>query len=246
MGKTTNLDGDNGITMFYVISEVGQLEPEPVDIMCMTSDQALEREIFLTEYDIDQIAENPDEFSTLVASTVKRQRAEVKVKDLSPEEAKEFKDANYKEVDQWIATETVRKVLRDKLPEANILRCRWVLTWKDLDFVDQMLEGRSRRVKARLVILGYEDPDLTSTPQDSPTLQKESRSLLLQMCASMKWVIRSFDITTAFLRGTRRDNRLLGVDPPDEMKDRLQMKPSETCELLKSAYGRVNAPYSSN
>ena len=47
-----------GITMFYVISEVGQPEPEPADIMCMTSDQALECEVFLTEHDIDRIANN--------------------------------------------------------------------------------------------------------------------------------------------------------------------------------------------
>ena len=61
--------------------------------------------------------------------------------------------------------------------------------------------GTSRRAKARLVILGYEDPNLTEIPRDSPTLQKESRSLILQYCASQKWGIQSFDIKTAFLRG---------------------------------------------
>ena len=63
------------------------------------------------------------------------------------------------------------------------------------------------------------------------------------MCASQKWKIRSFDIKTAFLRGSRRDNRILGVDPPPEMRTRLHLKEEETCELLKSAYGLVNAPY---
>lgn len=77
----------------------------------------------------------------------------------------------------------------------------------------------------------------------SPTLQNESRSLLLQMCASMKWKIGSFDIKTAFLRGSRRDNRMLGMDPPAEMRERLKLKQSEICELFKSAYGLVNAPY---
>ena len=65
-------------------------------------------------------------------------------------------------------------------------------------------------------MLGYEDPDLTEIPRDSPTLQKESRSLLLQLCASRKWRVRSFDVKTAFLRGSRRDNRVLGLDPPPE------------------------------
>ena len=73
--------------------------------------------------------------------------------------------------------------MRDKIPSQNILRCRWVLTWKDLDALDAVKEGRSRKAKARLVILGYEDPDITDIPRDSPTLQKESRSLVLQLCA---------------------------------------------------------------
>ena len=109
--------------------------------------------------------------------------------------------------------------------------------------MDAAREGKNRKAKARLVILGYEDPDITNIPRDSPTLQKESRSLLLQMCASQKWTARSFNIETAFLRGSRRDDRLLGMDPPTKMREQLNMKESEICELLKSAYGLVNAPY---
>ena len=64
----------------------------------------------------------------------------------------------------------------------------------------------------------------------------------MQLCASRKWIIRSFDIKTAFLRGSRRDNRVLGLEPPAEMRSKLQLE-SEIVELLKSAYGLVNAPY---
>ena len=39
----------------------------------------------------------------------------------------------------------------------------------------------------------------------------------------------------AFLRGSRRDNRMLGMDPSAEMRERLRMKDTEICELLKSA-----------
>ena len=48
---------------------------------------------------------------------------------------------------------------------------------------------------------------------------------------------------TAFLRGSRRDNRVLGVEPPPELGEKLQLKENETHEFLKSAYGLVNAPY---
>ena len=133
--------------------------------------------------------------------------------------------------------------MRDRIPAANILRSRWILTWKDVDEIEAKEIGQNRKAKARLVILGYEDPNLTEIPGDSPTLQKESRSLIMQYCASQHWCIRSFDIKTAFLRGSRRDDRILGVDPPEELRRKLGLKPLEICELLKSAYGLVNAPF---
>ena len=232
-----------GMTIFSVVQDGGTCETEICDAMVMSHDQILECEIFLTQEDLLGIAASPREVPALLASAVKRQRAEVKLKDLETHQKEEFQNAKNKEIDQWLATETVRKILRHKVPEENILRCRWVLTYKDLDSVDAAREGKTKKAKARLVILGYEDPDLTNIPRDSPTLQKESRSLLLQMSASKRWRIRSFDIKTAFLRGSRRDNRLLGVEPPEEMRSRMNLKDTEICELLKSAYGLVNAPY---
>ena len=234
-----------GVTMFSVLHQdanvVNMVQEE--DIMHVEEHQCLEYEIFFTQDDIDAVQQTPTEFLTLAATAAKRQRSEVKIKDLSNQERKEFDVAKGKEIDQWLATETVRKILRHKIPEKNILRCRWVLTWKDLDAVDAAKEGKSRKAKARLVILGYEDPDLCDIPRDSPTLQKESRSLILQLCAARHHKIRSFDIKTAFLRGSRRDNRLLGVDPPPELRDKLNLRDDEICELLKSAYGLVNAPF---
>lgn len=66
--------------------------------------------------------------------------------------------------------------------------------------------------------------------------------LLLQLIASQKWTLKSIDISTAFLRGSKQDSRILGVEPPVEMRRRLGLKEEEACELLKGAYGLVNAP----
>ena len=71
---------------------------------------------------------------------------------------------------------------------------------------------------------------------------KDSRMLILQYAASAKWSLHSFDIQTAFLRGSRQDGRILGMEPPEEMRHMMHLKPWECCELLKSAYGLVNAP----
>ena len=44
------------------------------------------------------------------------------------------------------------------------------------------------------------------------------------------------------IRGSRQDGRILGMDPPAEMRAMMNLQPWECCELLKSAYGLVNAP----
>ena len=59
--------------------------------------------------------------------------------------------------------------------------------------------------------------------------------LALQAIASHKWGVRSFDIKTAFLRGSRQDDRILGVEPPQELRSKMGLRDDETCELLKGA-----------
>ena len=59
---------------------------------------------------------------------------------------------------------TVRKVAARTLDDSQIVRCRWILTWKGPE-----KEGGPRRPKARLVVLGFEDPGLGDIPNDAPT-----------------------------------------------------------------------------
>ena len=49
------------------------------------------------------------------------------------------------------------------------MRARWVLTWKSIG-----------KAKARLCALGFQDPDLTEVPRDSPTLSAASEALIMQ------------------------------------------------------------------
>ena len=205
--------------------------------------QAFHAEINLTMEDVQKCLGKTYDFQeNFLASAAKRQKVEVKMKDLSPEEIKMFRLAKDKELDSWLATDTVRRILRSKIPENQLLRSRWVLTWKALDEQEQKETGLSRKAKARLVILGYEDPQIDTLPRDSPTLGRDSRMLALQCIASHQWTVRSFDIRTAFLRGSRQDSRILGVEPPAELRCKMDLKDDEVCELLKGAYGLINAP----
>ena len=97
--------------------------------------------------------------------------------------------------------------------------------------------------KARLVVLGFQDPMVDSIPRDSPTLTKLSRMLILQLAASNHWTIGSFDVKTAFLRGKEQSDRVLGVEPTPELREKMHLKSNEVLQLLKGAYGRVDAPY---
>ena len=56
------------------------------------------------------------------------------------------------------------------------MRARRVLTWKT--------RGKA---KARLCVLGFQDPDLTEVPHDSPTMSAASEALIMHWVASHKY-----------------------------------------------------------
>ena len=186
---------------------------------------------------------------TLLATQSKKQRSEVRLSSLSPEEMKEFDLAKHKEVQNWLQTGTIARILKNQIPEEQILRCRWILTWKPLDAVDQESvlketgKRKTHKAKARLVVLGYLDPKIDEIPRDSPTLSRPSRMLLLQMISSMGWSLQSFDIKAAFLQGKPQSDRIIGIHPVPEISKAMKLGPNEVCYLQKGAYGLIDAPF---
>ena len=57
----------------------------------------------------------------------------------------------------------------------------------------------TQKAKARLVVKGFTDPDLTTIRAESPTLSKVGRNCLLQLAASYKMKLSMGDVKTAFL-----------------------------------------------
>ena len=238
---TLKSDAWTGKTCFLMINKPESVKPILHEIE--EPQTCLSLEILLDETEIQQcMKKNMEQQESFLASTAKKQRAEVKIQDLTQEEKLLFQKAKDTEIDSWLSTETVRRIARNSIPQGQLLRTRWVLVWKNLDEEDQRKLGMSRKPKARLVILGFEDPHIDTLERDSPTLGRDSRMVALQTIASMRWKVRSFDIRTAFLRGRRQDNRILGVEPPPEMRSKMKLKENETCELLRGAYGLINAP----
>ena len=94
-------------------------------------------------------------------------KTEVDYKKLTPEERAGSDKAEEAEVDQWVREAATRKAA-GMIPEDRIMRMRWVLTWK----------AETHTPKARLVVVGFEDPDLASIVSSSPTMSRRSRQLL--------------------------------------------------------------------
>ena len=122
----------------------------------LASDTAWKCEFDVSLNPSDQLPQNQEEAWTLLATNAKKQRTEVRLSELTPAEKVEFEKAKEAEVQNWIQTGTLSKVLRNQIPEDQILRCRWILTWKPLDTTGETQSSspsRTHTAKARLVVI---------------------------------------------------------------------------------------------
>ena len=141
-----------------------------------------------------------------------------------------FAEQREAELQSWLdhkVFDVVKKKVADK---DRVMRARWVLTWKS-----------TGKAKARLRVLGFQDPDLTEVPPDSPTLSAQAEALILQCGSSNKWMLVSGDIMTAFLSGDGEYRNIFTL-PPDDVRDILKLSPESMLSLRKAVYGLVNAP----
>lgn len=211
--------------------------------MCLPH-QVWTSEILITETDIRQWKEeiSPMEMAFL-ATAAKRQKSEVRLRDLTEEDKQQFAKAKQTEINNWLSTQTVKRIFRHQIPEDQVMRCRWLLPWKPIDPVEAKGNADAKKAKARLVVLGYLDPQLEEIPRDSPTMSKASRMMVLQLIASKQWTLMSFDIKAAFLQGQPQSSRVLGLEPVPELATAMKLQEDEICQLVKGAYGLVDAPY---
>ena len=84
------------------------------------------------------------------------------------------------------------------------------------------------------MVLGFEDPDLSSIPNHAPTLGKDARQLILQKKVSNRWRLINFDVATALLQG-KGDGRRLGIRPPEGLRRALNMGADDQCLLERGA-----------
>ena len=164
---------------------------------------------------------------------------EVTFSRLSASDKLLFQKAKDSELDQWISHSIFKIVQRAGVPTSRIMPMRWVLTWKEV----KEGEHRSTKAKARLVVKGFMDPDLTTLRAEAPTLSKQARHMLLQLGASHKFTFEVGDVKTAFLQGDKGEReRDIFLEPNPEIIKRLKMTHNQVLRLVGSAYGLRTAP----
>ena len=176
-----------------------------------------------------------------VVNAKAKRSAEVNVRDLTDKEHEEFKEAKGKEINSYMEHMAVDICEKHGIDPERVLGMRWILTWKPV--TDDVGCVVGRKPKARLIIKGFQDPDLLKIPRDSPTLSTLGRNMLFSVTAQRRWRLAIGDIKTAFLNGDDTEvGREIYGEPPDDVKDYLGMTKDQFFRVRKAIYGLLNAP----
>ncbi|CAE7496514.1 GIP [Symbiodinium sp. CCMP2592] len=96
------------------------------------------------------------------------------------------------------------------------------------------------RAKARLVVGGHLDPDLGGgLTTDSPTINRSSLIVLLQLAASLRWELSAGDIQAAFLNGLEIQRELFMEQPRGGVEG---LDPRQLPRIRKGIFGLVESP----
>ena len=197
--------------------------------------------------------------------TKKVSTSEVHYRNLRPEERPLFDNAKTSEVSSFLKTSAVRRCLsyeeNQKAQNSDrVLRARWVLVWKDvpaesrpeaaLDRKNNPLttydESLTRKAKARIVLLGFQHPDLeqSSFVTTAPVQSQLMKHLSLITVAQRGWKLEGLDMKTAFLQtgGDSMEAKELWTPGVPELRKALGASDGELLRILKNVYGNATAP----
>ena len=174
-------------------------------------------------------------------------KGEVNERKLNPNEQAEFVSAKRAELEQFFANDVWTfahdNERDDAINKHRVITARWVLTWKCISEPNEAIPRY--RAKARLVLRGFEDPDLLSMKTASPTASRMSRTYLLATANWNDWMLICADVKAAFLSGSSFD-RVIVVRLPMDCTPLLGpasgAKKSLYMKMKKSAYGLADAP----
>ncbi|CAK9012642.1 Retrovirus-related Pol polyprotein from transposon RE1 (Retro element 1) (AtRE1) [Includes: Protease RE1 [Durusdinium trenchii] len=171
---------------------------------------------------------------TWTANKLKK-HVEVKMEHLTPEQVEDMKKAKSLEGGQWIQAAACKALEEHQIaPRSRTMRMRWVLTFKS-----------SGAAKARIVIVGFSDPDLGSLSTTSPLMSRRTRQLMMTMASCCGWSQVKCDAKSAFLQTSENteEHRSVFAVPVPELAMAMGVEPGRAVQVVKSCYGLCNAPH---
>ncbi|CAL1135428.1 unnamed protein product [Cladocopium goreaui] len=171
-------------------------------------------------------------FTQLEQANMNRKRKEINYKTMDKKNQRKFDKAILKEIKnnlqsgayQALTREESEQIRRDK-PDL-IMKSRYVLTEKPVEpheveplqkeglLLDNN-EGEVLKAKARHVMKGYSEANAEDLESTTPQVAKDTVFFVLQILASMKWIIGHLDFTQAFHSGDKIARELYCSLPPE-------------------------------
>ena len=103
------------------------------------------------------------------------------------------------------------------------------------------------KAKARITVQGFNDPDLFTLDRDAPTVQPIVVTIMMQVIASLSWLLFGGDIKSAFLQGGQAQNRpdrIYMYQPLDGFLNKLPgVDPTVLLGVIGSVPGLVKCPH---
>ena len=171
-----------------------------------------------------------------IANMLKRKTAEVSEKYMTEEERTKFDKAKDVEMTKFLQADALEALPSHLQPSrSEAMSMRWLLTWK--------VNGEGETVaKARIVILGYQDPNYENRVTYAPTTTRHTRQTMLQYAAGQQWGAWKGDVAAAFLQGRECTEDMFCI-PTKELCGKMGIPQESVVRLRKSCYGLVQAPY---
>lgn len=169
--------------------------------------------------------------STRWVSKKLKRGVELRWQDIPADRVEDFKKAKLKELNSWLREKAV-KLIHHRVSAGRTMRMRWIYTLKHDD-----------TAKARIVIIGFEDPDLEQLRTASPTMSRRTRGLYLTACCAKSWTILKGDVKAAFLQGREsEESREVFAKPVRELAEMLGGNEHSVVQIVKACYGLANVP----
>ena len=120
------------------------------DLPPIPEDDDLHAKVIEVMTDIEVLLDDSSVVDVFVVSSARRKRVEVNERNMTESDRKLFKKAKELELQSWLDHRVFDLVKKKCVDQERIMQARWALTWKS-----------SGKAKARLCVLGFQDPDLT-------------------------------------------------------------------------------------